>query len=136
MHATSLAHYTRISNVGAYGPGAGTIRPPVDNSHKGTFPVGSIFYVCQRGDLLGLERIVDKALHVRIPCATCSVKEEVMGLTPLHVASEAGQLEIVEFFQPGMCRGKYNNFAAVLFGSTRLKHDCFIAGAYLVPREQ
>eukprot|EP00967_Tisochrysis_lutea_P156506 scaffold315458_cov21-Tisochrysis_lutea.AAC.1 len=64
MHATSLAHYTRISNVGAYGPGAGTIRPPVDNSHKGTFPVGSIFYVCQRGDLLGLERIVDKGHKV------------------------------------------------------------------------
>eukprot|EP00967_Tisochrysis_lutea_P140354 scaffold256356_cov17-Tisochrysis_lutea.AAC.1 len=49
--------------------------------------------------------LLPAALHVRIPCATCSVKEEVMGLTPLHVASEAGQLEIVEVQTgPMICR--------------------------------
>ncbi|KAF5841146.1 ankyrin repeat-containing domain protein, partial [Dunaliella salina] len=91
------------------GLGAGTVRPPVDDPHKGSFPPGSIFYACQKGDLPGLKLIVDEASQYRIAAATCSVKEDVMGLSPLHVAAEAGQLEIVEFLLRANVEAKCEN---------------------------
>ena len=65
---------------------------------------GTPHYCCEKGDLKKLHELVERGLHAGHPVAvTLAHRESVLGLLPLHVAAEAGKVEIVEVRSNAVC---------------------------------
>ncbi len=69
----------------------------VEVRHKSRSKPNTVHYATELGDITQLQHFVKEGLVMGNPeSVTLQAREDVLGMMPIHIACENGQLEVVE----------------------------------------